>query len=310
MTQSLQPRQPLAIDVLVVGAGSAGVAAAVSAAEEGARTLLVEAAGSVGGTLAGQLLEHSAGFHNREGHQVVADFAQRLVDTSGDAVVAHLAQSSFQPDSADACQPVSLLFKLAGVDFRPLMDYACSHPEEFLPGSVFPDAAEEHINLWGFTTLLQQGHRDGRLDLRRRDRQSGRGTRIAARAGALHPDAARCAARHPFCGQHRLRRVSDGYPLLFAAGAVPYRCRWARFRDCLPQPAATDSRQSAGRRTMLVIGPCGQRVAAHYRHLFRHRRSGGGGGGASGTTGVPAGAASGGRIAGAVSTTWRHYQSG
>ncbi|MGP4140411.1 FAD-dependent oxidoreductase [Sodalis praecaptivus] len=251
MTQSLQPRQPLAIDVLVVGAGSAGVAAAVSAAEEGARTLLVEAAGNVGGTLAGQLLEHSAGFHNREGQQVVAGFAQRLVDrmqhngaspghvpdnvgytatrtpvnhtelmlteaqwlhevgvglwlqapltaverrdkrivtcefatpagpwrvapqvvvdTSGDAVVAHLAQSSFQPDSADACQPVSLLFKLAGVDFRPLMDYARSHPEEFRPGSVFPDAAEEHINLWGFTTLLQQGHRDGRLDLLRNE---------------------------------------------------------------------------------------------------------------------------------------------
>ncbi|MBT9432851.1 FAD-dependent oxidoreductase [Candidatus Sodalis endolongispinus] len=51
MTQSLHSRQPVAIDVLVVGAGSAGVAAAVSAAEEGARTLLVDAAGSFGGTL-------------------------------------------------------------------------------------------------------------------------------------------------------------------------------------------------------------------------------------------------------------------
>ena len=49
-------------DVVVVGAGSAGVAAAVAAAEEGARTVLIEASGHVGGTLAWQLLEHSAGF--------------------------------------------------------------------------------------------------------------------------------------------------------------------------------------------------------------------------------------------------------
>ena len=36
-------------DVLVVGAGPAGFAAAVSAARLGARTLLVEGSGSVGG---------------------------------------------------------------------------------------------------------------------------------------------------------------------------------------------------------------------------------------------------------------------
>ncbi|GAA3563531.1 FAD-dependent oxidoreductase [Amycolatopsis ultiminotia] len=67
-------------DVVVVGAGSAGVAAAVSAAEEGARTVLVEASGSVGGTLAWQWLEHSAGFHDVRGGQVTGGFGQRLVD--------------------------------------------------------------------------------------------------------------------------------------------------------------------------------------------------------------------------------------
>jgi 2-polyprenyl-6-methoxyphenol hydroxylase-like FAD-dependent oxidoreductase len=66
-------------DVIVVGAGSAGVAAAVSAAEEGARTLLLEASGAVGGTLAWQLLEHSAGFHDVRGNQVIAGFGERLV---------------------------------------------------------------------------------------------------------------------------------------------------------------------------------------------------------------------------------------
>ncbi len=68
-----------AVDVVVVGAGSAGVAAAIAAAEEGARTLLLEASGSVGGTLAWQLLEHSAGFHDGAGNQVIAGFGERLV---------------------------------------------------------------------------------------------------------------------------------------------------------------------------------------------------------------------------------------
>ncbi|KAA9157919.1 FAD-dependent oxidoreductase [Amycolatopsis acidicola] len=70
----------MSVDVVVIGGGSAGVAAAVSAAEEGARTVLVEASGSVGGTLAWQWLEHSAGFHDVHGTRVTGGFGQRLVD--------------------------------------------------------------------------------------------------------------------------------------------------------------------------------------------------------------------------------------
>lgn len=71
---------PVGFDVAVVGAGSAGVAAAVAAAESGARTVLIEASEHVGGTLVGQLLEHSAGFHDVVGNQVVGGVAQRIVD--------------------------------------------------------------------------------------------------------------------------------------------------------------------------------------------------------------------------------------
>lgn len=69
-------------DVLVVGAGSAGIAAAIAAAEEGARTVLIEASGSIGGTLVQQLLEHSAGFHDPMGRVAVGGVAQRLVSAA------------------------------------------------------------------------------------------------------------------------------------------------------------------------------------------------------------------------------------
>lgn len=67
-------------DVVVVGAGSAGVAAAVAAAEGGAQTILLEASEAIGGTLAWQLLEHGAGFHEATGTPVVGGVGARLVE--------------------------------------------------------------------------------------------------------------------------------------------------------------------------------------------------------------------------------------
>lgn len=235
-------------DVVVVGAGSAGVSAAVAAAEGGARTVLVEASGQVGGSLSWQLLEHSAGFHNVHGDQVVGGFGQRLVDVlaaagaspghirddvgytatrtplnhaelamaesrllvqagvrlllnapvvsaqtrngrivalvaegaggrlelrarvfvdaSGDAVVAAAAGARFQTDVA-ATQPASLLFKIAGLDFEKLLDYARSNPDDFRAESIVGDAGDEHVNLWGFGALLARGRREDVLSLYR-----------------------------------------------------------------------------------------------------------------------------------------------
>ncbi|SEQ24042.1 FAD dependent oxidoreductase [Faunimonas pinastri] len=240
---------PITVDVVVVGAGSAGVAAAAAAAEEGATTVLLEASGHVGGTLAWQLLEHSAGFHDVHGNQVIAGFGDRLigrlkelgsspghilddvgytatrtpvnhvelslmeavmlgeagvqlwlnspvvavqregdritgltvetpagrrelrpgqvVDASGDAVVARRAGARFHEDAARTHQPASLTFKLGGVDFAALLDYARANPADFRPGNIIGDAADSDVNLWGLGSLLARGYQDGQLSLQR-----------------------------------------------------------------------------------------------------------------------------------------------
>lgn len=67
----------LRTQVLVIGAGAAGLSAAVSAARTGAETLLVESAGFLGGISA---TLPWLGFHDREYRQVVKGFAAECVD--------------------------------------------------------------------------------------------------------------------------------------------------------------------------------------------------------------------------------------
>ena len=73
------------VDVAVVGAGAAGMAAACAAAEEGAETVLVDAEGYFGGTSTGGGLATFCGFFScasadREPEKIVAGFADRVLD--------------------------------------------------------------------------------------------------------------------------------------------------------------------------------------------------------------------------------------
>lgn len=68
--------ETISTDVLVVGSGAAGLAAAISSARNGAKTLLVERAGFVGG-ISSTL--PWLGFHDREYRQVVKGFAHASV---------------------------------------------------------------------------------------------------------------------------------------------------------------------------------------------------------------------------------------
>lgn len=243
-------------DVIVAGGGTAGVLAAIAAARNGARTLLVERSGFLGGHIASQLLEHSAGWHDAGGRRIVAGMPEELVerlvvqgaspghvnddtgytrsrvpmnheefksivtlmvdeagadflvhtpvvdvlrgpdggtaglvvsnksgrqaygarvvvDCTGDADVAALAGAPFHPLGREAdglTQPVSLLFKIGGIDHAALLHHVREHPGDFRMG-IDPAALEgrSHVNLWGFGTLLQRAHADGVLSLSRNE---------------------------------------------------------------------------------------------------------------------------------------------
>ena len=67
-------------DVLVVGAGPAGIGAAIAAARNGAKTLLIERYGFIGGNLTIAMVNPMFTFHDTNGRQVIKGIAGELVD--------------------------------------------------------------------------------------------------------------------------------------------------------------------------------------------------------------------------------------
>ncbi|HPU00005.1 MAG TPA: FAD-dependent oxidoreductase, partial [Armatimonadota bacterium] len=65
-------------DVLVIGGGTAGVIAAIQAARLGARTVVLEMTGQLGGTMTNGGVSAPAHFFNR-GRQVIAGIGWELV---------------------------------------------------------------------------------------------------------------------------------------------------------------------------------------------------------------------------------------
>ena len=83
-------------DVLVIGGGNAGCAAAIAAARHGARTMLVERYGFLGGTATASLVGPWMTFHSG-GERIVGGIAQEIVER----LIARGASPGHIPDSSD-----------------------------------------------------------------------------------------------------------------------------------------------------------------------------------------------------------------
>ena len=90
-------------DVIVLGGGPSGAIAATAAGMCGARTLLVEKQGFLGGSLTSMGVGPMMSFHNKAGRQVVKGLPQRLVDR----LMARGASPGHVPDSITYCSTVT-----------------------------------------------------------------------------------------------------------------------------------------------------------------------------------------------------------
>jgi hypothetical protein len=222
-------------DVLIVGGGISGVLAAVAAGRCGARTLVVERFGSLGGTgtaammnlfyvpydmsrglvreLFDRLIERGGAIpgefvvydpelykvtalemlaeaqvdillhtlvsdvvmdgktlrgivvENKSGRQVI--LSRVMVDASGDADVAARAGARYiKGREADGkMRPMTLMFRMGGVDVPQLVEYVKAHPEDFSPDPLqcMLDIEHQMIRVFGFFNLVKTAKERGEL---------------------------------------------------------------------------------------------------------------------------------------------------
>jgi len=222
-------------DVLVVGGGIAGIMAALAAGRSGARTLLVERFGSLGGTgtaammslfyvpyaasrglvreffdrliarggaIPGEFVVYDAELYkvlaldmlaeagvqvllhtlvsdvildgtdfrgivieNKSGRQAV--LCRVAIDASGDADLAARAGAPFvKGREADGkMRPMTLIFRLGGVDVPRLVEYVRSHPEDFSPDPLqcMLDVDGQMVRIFGFFKLIEAAKARGEL---------------------------------------------------------------------------------------------------------------------------------------------------
>lgn len=101
-------------DVLVVGAGPAGIGASVAAARNGARVLLVERYGFLGGNLTVAMVNPMFTFHDIEGRQVIRGIAGEIVDRLVEvtASLGHVRDLTFDNASMTPFDPEGMKYCL------------------------------------------------------------------------------------------------------------------------------------------------------------------------------------------------------
>lgn len=136
-----EPERRIAVthepDVLVIGAGPAGIGAAVAAARNGAKVLLVERYGFLGGNLTSAMVNPMFTFHDIHGEQVIRGIAGEVVDrlVALTASPGHVTDLTFDNASMTPFDPEGM--KLL------LFDMAEEAGVELLLHSVFVDAVAQ-----------------------------------------------------------------------------------------------------------------------------------------------------------------------
>ena len=231
-------------DVIVAGGGPSGIVAAIAAARHGAKTLLVERYGFLGGQSSAALVYPWMSFHDPQGNQVIRGIAQEIVerlmamggspghvpdtvgyvslftpfdveafkyvaqemvleagadllfhtwitgaeieneiiralgainksgraelrgkifvDATGDADVAFFAGAELAQgrDADGATQPMTMNFRLGGVDMDQVRDYMEKNPGEFYPATRYDilNQLPYPTGVQGFYTIWKEGH--------------------------------------------------------------------------------------------------------------------------------------------------------
>jgi len=125
-------------DVLVIGGGPAGIGAAVAAARSGAKTMLVERYGFVGGNLTIAMVNPMFTFHDVNGRQVIRGVAGEVVDRLVELTASpgHVTDLTFDNASMTPFDPEGM--KLI------LLDMLEEAGVELLLHSAFSDVLEEN----------------------------------------------------------------------------------------------------------------------------------------------------------------------
>ncbi len=102
---------------------------------------------------------------NKSGRQAL--LAKTVIDCTGDADIAYAAGVPVHKGQEDTgrMRPMVLLFRIGGVDFQPMVDYARSHPDQFSPdpNRQVNDIEHRVLRMWGFFDLVEQASRRGEL---------------------------------------------------------------------------------------------------------------------------------------------------
>ena len=130
--RNLPVSQEKRYDVVIIGGGVSGAAAAIASARHGAQTLVVEQHGFMGGALAAMGVGPMMSFHNSAGRQLVKGIPQELVDR----LMLNNASPGHIPDSITYCSTVTPIERRAP-EIRAQSSGVCLRftAWDFIPGS-------------------------------------------------------------------------------------------------------------------------------------------------------------------------------